>query len=90
MGFDGNSARSRNNEDRFERPSFQSLRHRQGILIVSTAQRCAMMKLLITAFALAGILSAPTFFRSARAAFPNEGIAGCKPIIHPGVNVSMQ
>ena len=49
-----------------------------------------MMKLLITAFALAGILSAPTFFRSSPAVFSNEGVAGCKSIIQPGVKISLR
>jgi hypothetical protein len=37
-----------------------------------------MMRLLITALALVGLLSVPTFFRSSPAAFPNDGIADCK------------
>jgi hypothetical protein len=50
-----------------------------------------MMRLLITAFALAGILSAPALFLSSPAAFPNDGIAGCKRITNAGsVNVSLQ
>lgn len=46
-----------------------------------------MMKLLVTAFALAGILSAPALIRSSPAAFPHEGIAGGKRIEHPDANV---
>ncbi len=49
-----------------------------------------MMKLLLTAFALAGILSAPALIRSSPAAFPHEGIAGGKRIGHPDANVRFE
>jgi hypothetical protein len=49
-----------------------------------------MMRLLITAFALVAILSAPAFFRSSPATVANEGVADCKRIMLPGVKVSLQ
>jgi hypothetical protein len=49
-----------------------------------------MMKLLLTAFALAGILSAPALIRSSPAAFPPEGIAVGKRIEHPDANVRFE
>jgi hypothetical protein len=47
------------------------------------------MRLLITVFALVGILSVPTFFRSP-AAPPGEGIFGCKRVVQPSLEVSLQ
>ena len=49
-----------------------------------------MMKLLLTALALAGILSAPALIRSSPAAFPQEGIASGKRIEHPDANVRFE
>jgi hypothetical protein len=49
-----------------------------------------MMRLLIAAFALAGILSVPAFFRPSPAASPNEDIADCKRVVQPLAKVSLQ
>jgi hypothetical protein len=48
-----------------------------------------MIRLLFTAFALVGILSAPAFFRSPPAALPADGIADCKQIKLPGLKASL-
>jgi hypothetical protein len=49
-----------------------------------------MMRLLITAFALVAIFSAPAFFRSSPATVASQGVADCKRIMPSGVQVSLQ
>jgi len=49
-----------------------------------------MMKLLIAGFALAGILSAPAFFRPSPTGAPDEEIANCKRVVQPLAKVSLQ